>query len=205
MKQEFSVDLVFVLIPHKKSSHHHSLLQKIKCWGAVPQQLTDSVHTGLKLYHQQFSDLEKQQQFKVFYYGFTVIHHIIKSVLLPRGEIVDSNRLIKSASRSSFKISKNLSAFRVSPKAFYSLATFWKHSLAVTWYLLHQMSGVHKGVLSSLNFERTILIWCCLHTLKYQRSGGQTDLFRDRDLLILKIFIPALHINISVSTLCLEQ
>lgn len=198
---------MFTLPPPRKKAP--SLLQKIKRWGGVPQQIIDSVHTGLKRYH-QFSDLQKQRQFKTFCYGFAVRHHIIKSFLLPRGEFVDSSRSIKSASGSSFKISKNLSAFIVSPKTFCAWATFWRLSPAMTWYLLHQVSGVPKGVLSSLNFEWIILITVLPSYLEVPRVWGTDRSIQRQGFAHIQNIcdvqeMPAFHINISVSALCLEQ
>lgn len=110
-----------------------------------------------------------------------------QSILPPRAEILDSNRTIKSASRLSFMISENISAFIVSHKTFCTLhcaQSLLEPWLATTWYMLHQMSMVHREALSSLNLEQ-----CCLHTLIYQGFVWQTDLFRDRYLLTFKISV----------------
>lgn len=147
---------------------------------------------------------KKQSQFKTFCYGFTVIHPIIKSFLLPRGETVDCNRSIKSASRSSFQISKNISAFIVSLKTFCTLSTFWKHSLAMTWCLLHQMSVVPKEVLSSSNFEWKILITVSPSYIAVPRvwvtdRSIQRQGFPHIQNLCVVQEMPSLHINISES------
>lgn len=60
----------------------------------------------------------KQQHhwFVTLGYGVAVTHHVIESFLLPRGEILDGNRSIKSTSKSSVKIKwKHLGVYSLSP------------------------------------------------------------------------------------------
>lgn len=74
-----------------------------------------------------------------------------QSILPPRAEILDSNRTIKSASRLSFMISENISAFIVSHKTFCTLHC--AQSLLEPWlcnYLVHAASDVYGTQRSTL-------------------------------------------------------